>query len=542
MKNLYLIPIVFCLFYLNGFAQSQTFDYLDINQIKATILTKGDMFNNPNNSTPGYEFPKGSGKHSSYLTSIWVAGFDQQTNDLRVAAQTYRQNGGDFWPGPLNAMGQTDSLTAAKWDKIWKVNLTDITGFVSTTPPYTTANTPPSILDWPAKGNPYAKDKFGNPLPVTQDMAPFVDMNNDGLYNPLSGDFPLIKGEQALWRVFNDAKPHQQSGSTPMKLQISAMSYACNSNPSLRNVTYHSFEVSNFNANAYVQTRLAIHTDPDLGYGFDDYIGFDSSHRMGFIYNADAFDEGGISGYDSNLTQHGIVLLKGPLDTGNYKAPMGNFTFWNNAMGPTGNPDSTVDHSLLMRGFWRDAQPFTAACNSRDTNYAALAYAYPGDPCDTAAHSELDCGNFPGDRRFLMSSQNFVFPSGGKQELTFAVINTPRGPYSCSISTLKAMADTVSHFPEACGGSLPLSLSHRELPQSLQLFPNPAFDQVVVRLEQGEIKQVALFNLLGEQVADCSATKGVREATLSLQSLPMGLYMVRVQTEKGMICRKLEKK
>ena len=47
-----------------------------------------------------YEIPKNSGKHSMFAGSLWIGGLDDD-DQLKVAAQTYRQSGNDFWPGPI---------------------------------------------------------------------------------------------------------------------------------------------------------------------------------------------------------------------------------------------------------------------------------------------------------------------------------------------------------------------------------------------------------------------------------------------------------
>ncbi|MBK7691106.1 MAG: hypothetical protein IPJ31_08310 [Bacteroidetes bacterium] len=58
-------------------------------------------------------------------------------------------------------------------------------------------------------------------------MAPFVDVNNDNIYNALDGDYPDIEGEQALWWVFNDnGKTHNETNGLPLKIEVKALAYA----------------------------------------------------------------------------------------------------------------------------------------------------------------------------------------------------------------------------------------------------------------------------------------------------------------------------
>src|SRR4051812_17483710 len=72
---------------------------LDINNVRARLMTGGDMWWDRGTATARYEVPKGSGKNSLFAGSVWVGGYDAQ-NALKVAAQTYRTKGNDYWPGP----------------------------------------------------------------------------------------------------------------------------------------------------------------------------------------------------------------------------------------------------------------------------------------------------------------------------------------------------------------------------------------------------------------------------------------------------------
>ncbi|SVD05579.1 uncharacterized protein METZ01_LOCUS358433, partial [marine metagenome] len=78
-------------------ATSQT--DLNINNVRATILGGGDMWWDLNDAQ--YEIPKGSYKNSLFAGALWIGGVDDG-GILKVAGQTYRQGGDDFWPGPLD--------------------------------------------------------------------------------------------------------------------------------------------------------------------------------------------------------------------------------------------------------------------------------------------------------------------------------------------------------------------------------------------------------------------------------------------------------
>jgi hypothetical protein len=505
---------------------------LDINNVRATILTHGDLFWDRVNQTAGYEFPKGSGLHSNFLTALWVAGYDQNTSNLHVASQTYRQGGNDYWPGPIDNGSQIDSITSTKWDKIWKIDKADIDQFL-TIIPHTVFNTHPAILDWPAKGNPYATDRFGASLSITKSMAPFVDANQDGVYNALDGDYPSIKGEQALWWVFNDQKQHTESAGEKLNLEFKAMAYACNIIPALKNSTYYSFDITNYNNAAFLQTRIGLFSCANLGYAFDDYIGVDTFRRFIYLYNGDSKDEGP-SGYDSNLTKHGLAIIQSPQDSVGYKAPLGAFTFMNPTNGITGFPTSSYGINNFMRGFWKDGQPFTDACNARDIDNIT-SFVYTGNPIDSNQWSEKQCNNTPSTRVFLLSTSDFTFLPGETKNFTFAAINTPRSPHTYSITDIQNVADAVMMYPNGCNSSSPSILKNYNLAESIMLYPNPANHEMVLSWIESyyndKIKSFEIVNTYGETIHTPSLYTN-SNIKFNISSLANGIYILKLKTDQ----------
>src|SRR5580692_3752212 len=94
--------------------------FLDINNVKARINNCDDLWWDLM-SKASYEVPKGSGNNSMFAGALWIGGIDQN-NQLHLAANTYRQNGVDFFPGPLDANGQVNSTICAQFDSLWKIN------------------------------------------------------------------------------------------------------------------------------------------------------------------------------------------------------------------------------------------------------------------------------------------------------------------------------------------------------------------------------------------------------------------------------------
>jgi len=532
MKKILLFLVILSTFLFNN-ASAQipaVINYLDINNVKAGIMTHGDMFWNYNTQNASYEFPKGSGLHCGFATTLWIAGYDQNTSNLRIAAQTYRQSGTDYWPGPLDANSLIDSTTSSKWDKLWKINKSTIDSFLLISP-HTVFNTHPSILDWPAKGNPYATDKFNASLSVIKEMAPFVDINSDGNYNALDGDYPKIKGEQALWWVFNDVKPHLESNGDVIGLEIKSMAYACNSIPALQNVTFYSFDIQYVGSTNLIQTRIGLYNDIDLGYAFDDYIGVDTVRRLGYAYNSDNYDEGP-TGYGLDQTICGVQIVKSPSDSAGYIAPLGSFSYYTNTFGSMGNPSIDTEFNHILRGSWRDGLQFTETCNGRD-NGIPTSFVFTGNPCDTNAWSEKQCMNAASDKRFIMTTNDFTFTPGATKNLTLAVINTPRSSDSCNFTLLQAMADTVSMYPDGCSSFSPTFAFQPQLERSVTLFPNPTDQFLTIQWSEfyvGKIKNVLVTTTLGEKI-NLNPTVSASKVIFDTKHLPIGIYLVQVQTD-----------
>src|SRR6188474_1886697 len=103
------MKVIFAILFISLIVPSisaQTFDFLDINNVKARINANGDLFldDSLNNS---FEVPKGSGLQSIFAGGLWIGGYDINGN-LHLSAQTYHQTRNDFSPGPL----PTDSLNS----------------------------------------------------------------------------------------------------------------------------------------------------------------------------------------------------------------------------------------------------------------------------------------------------------------------------------------------------------------------------------------------------------------------------------------------
>ncbi|MBL7765337.1 MAG: T9SS type A sorting domain-containing protein [Chitinophagaceae bacterium] len=418
---------------------------LDINNVRAHLMDGGDMWWDIPTSTASYEVPKGSNKNSLFAGSIWIGGIDRGSQDLKVAAQTYRQSGNDYWSGPLENLqgGSITFQTCAEWDRFWKINAADVNKFRSFYAGITDPNqiqtilvgqqalVPNVIKEWPARGNQEIKGSGGGFIAApSRDMAPFVDIDSNGIYEWRKGDYPKILGDQFIWWVFNDkGDAKTETTSEAIGLEIHASAFAFATNDCLNEATFYNYKVYNGGTSALDSTYMATWCDADLGYAFDDYVGCDTARGLGILYNGDSYDEGA-QGYGFEIPMVGVDYFEGP----KYKNPitgkdtelkMTVFTYYNNVSGAQdGNPDVKDDYYQYITGSWKNGTSFTTSCDAKDASYSKTKFIFYGDPCK-GGWTESSCANTPNDRRFIHSSGPFTLDPGVVNNITIGAVWVP---------------------------------------------------------------------------------------------------------------------
>ncbi len=540
-KTLTAILIFTLLYSEKSVAQApfKTLEPIDIGNINMSIAVHGDWGWDADTGAAKCEFPKGSGIHLSNATTVWMGGYDQQ-NQLHVSAQTYRQSGNDFWPGPLDNNGNLNLATSTQWARIWKVNFIEIGKHINTTG-RTVNNTPQTILEWPAKGNPYARGNNGAPLTITTDMAPFVDVNSDGNYDPLAGDYPDIKGDQMLWWVFSDNGPtHDNTQSQPLHVEVHAKAYAYARGSLLDNVVYFEMDIHNKSFWDYSAFRLAISADMDLGYVFDDYIGFDSARRLGYVYNGNTIDGMGQPGaYGNTPPIAGYTFLKMPGDNGTNYVPTGSFMTFNNDGSVMGNPQNAAEYYNYMTSRFRDGMNLNndfagkgVLSSGRGTG-PQTNYIYTGDPADTNTWSECNCYNPPGDRRFVLSTGDISINQNTKVSIAYALVTTNRGSNNAcpgvGITGIKDVTDTAWKYflnPPATRLSVQDVAKHK----ILQLHPNPANDKLHISIagaSMGTDVTLSVYDITGRKMNVSYTNKGDK-LDADVSALVPGVYSIRL--------------
>jgi hypothetical protein len=570
--------------------------YLDINNVQTLI--------NPNDDSgwdmlgTKYFTPKGNNSSPLRAMSLWMGGF-YNGSVLRLGAMTYRQNGYDFWPGPLDTTNtSTDTATSFLYNKVWKVNRFDIANFIynwgAGNVQSGTFIPSPSILNWPAHGT-------GN---YSRNLAPFVDVNSNGIYDPINdGDYPLIKGDQMIWWVFNDAfGRHSESAGKEIGVQIKASAYAyvcpniADSNKVLNYTTFYDYKITNYSSDRLDSFYVAPWMDTDLGNYQDDYIGCNVMGNYGFTYNGDNYDEdmAGMTGYHSNLPAFSCNILSGPkadpfdgidndnngvIDEANEKCLMHSFmdSSPNTSCPGCGNPSSMgggMEYYNLTCGLWRNGTPITYGVNGAVPTNQPCRYLFPGnsDPYGiglggsiaspqtpmgsygTTGWTQAQGGVVKNDMRFLIGVGPFTMQPQGTYEVEYALVfdqdsaNCGGGANDCVLPRLAQDNNRIRNwyasnsFPSCLNLSTVSIKENKNIDAAVKLYPNPATDYLYIEFSESKNKvTVEVFDIMGKIVKAGTFNDERKYITLPVSELAKGLYTVKISGTDMTVTKKFVK-
>ena len=507
---------------------------LNINNIRALFKNNGSHFCMGNANL--FEVPKGSGKTSFFAASLWMGGVTESGN-LHLAAMLYGKDGNDYYPGPLSISPES----ATYYDKFWSISKAEIDYHKAH---YADLNyiMPDNISTWPAHGNPM----YGE----SANLAPYVSVSGNSTYTPSQGDYPLIRGDQALFWINNDACPHGESGSiNSLGVEILNMAYAYNRPEyELQHTIFISHQIRNKSPRNYYDFYLSFFVDFDIGYADDDYIGCDTLLNLAYGYNGKEIDDNGSghpNAYGAHPPAQGAMFLNQKMNTFMYVSKY--------SQGPMGPPNNSIEYYNYMRARWRNGIPLTYGRNGYETSGEITRFMFSGDPVTKTGWTEItpdgpgSIPNVPYDKRGVMSAEPFTLLAGESICIDIALpfAQDIEGDNIASVAMLKQKAQAIQLFYDSqdYSSSCAFNVGIQELrPKSgeLKIYPNPTTGEL--RIENGEFKieNVEIFDIYGRTLLSLPSLKSF-ETTLNISHLPTGLYFVKITTEKGEMIKKIVK-
>lgn len=387
------------------------------------------------NGRQGFFAPKDSNTTLFFASSFWIGGTNQATGDLHIAASDYETINTDYKTGPSFGARTSDFKRVWRVDReaIYQMRLDWADNGILDQP------VPHDIATWPATGN-TQYTQTTDFLPVFTDpslfLAPFTDLNQDGVYNLADGDFPLIKGDEMAWWMLSDSTIHFNTIGQPLlaDLAVSAYTYDHPGN-SLEGSLFTNFQLINRSANTYENVYAGSWNDLDLGCPKDDYIGSIPASHAFFAYNQDNLDGqpgtqcDGISTFGEKIPIGSVVMLN---------QEMQGLMYYNNTSSSppplfqTSDPTVAIEYYNYLRGRWKDSLPLTyGESGYNESGMQPTRYAFPDNPADPNGWSMCSASLASGDRRILGTHGPFTFAPGDTFQLNLAYTYHPDIPHPC---------------------------------------------------------------------------------------------------------------
>ena len=417
MKNLIFLAIALG-FPLANFAQQKAAfptskTTLHANRLRVSEIVPGAIVwpNLPSSNDLDYGRPPvsvdfdGSPKPSAGFSAagLWLGGLDT-AGQIRVscASYYYYNEKYPFVAGPLSGDWPTDSLNAVRWDRFFKVSRIALETHRADWADNGILDNPlPAIVGWPGRGNPHFENQYGFQLPDGE-LAPFVDVNGDGVYNAFDGDYPhppslapdILPGE-IIWNIFNDAYGNFLGVPLGVEVQSTAWALACDGDNLLNETVFLSYQITNRSGMDLDSVVAGVYMSRLLGTSyFDDAWGTYPSGNSVFIYNSDNIDST-IHPASEKLSYFGINPPAASLTSLNRNLTKSIYFIDGGTCDPAPGmsaPNNAIQYFRYLNGYWKDGTPlvYGGSGYNSNPNGGPTDFAYPDDPNDTTGWSIWD--------------------------------------------------------------------------------------------------------------------------------------------------------
>jgi hypothetical protein len=452
--------------YNQGNSKIDDASFLDPNSIKVYLQNDGLLHRNGFN--PGFEVPKGSGKHMIYASGLWLGA---KINDsIRIA---HAQYGTEFRPGYFDFNTQSPHGREDSLYRIYKVS-----------PDHPDGNEEfDSWFDWPIEQG-----------------AQWIDVNGNGQYEP-PVDKPLMKGEQNIFCKFTDGYEDAHNlppGRTkPMRAEVLMYAYSKNF---FQGATFVEYRIVNKNISAWDSTSVAFWSDVDIGHSVDDLVGCDTNLNLGFGYNGNNNDPV----YGLAPPAIGYLITKA---TGHSERKMD--FFHRIRCGHGDCPMDSLQAFHFLQGRQLNGSPIINPVNNFPTKYQV-----PGDPVADIGWIDFN----PGERYLALGSFMGAVEPLDTIEFNLGFFVAQGASNLNSLSVLKQHINLYN--------AVNIQTISNELPENFHLsqnYPNPFNPTTNIRFQIPESGFVTLkiFDITGREVA-----------TLVNEQLNAGEYNYQFSTDE----------
>ena len=324
---------------------------------------------------------------------LWIAGINNSGNKVTSANNNYSA-------GPIIVENGQASYDCDNFNRFWEVTDEDVYLHLEDFDDNGIIDNPISnIYAYPGQQNPFFENIHGFTLPNTPaGLAPFYDNNNDGIYNPEDGDFPLPESvdkstipSHMTWGIFNDTGSPNSQDFMNLEIQYTAWAFFCSDNEILNNSIFTSHKIVNRGLESLISVAVGVNTFPALGCNTDDYFGCAPGLNTYYLYNKDTLDgttgcvcNGGIPTFCDNPPVQAVTFLNKNMHSFIYH-DSGQFGTPDTAIAPS-TPD---DYYNYLSGRWpiSGGVPITIGSNGMGINNPVTSFIFSENPNNASGWS-----------------------------------------------------------------------------------------------------------------------------------------------------------
>ena len=436
---------------------------------------------------------------------------------------------------------------------------------------------PFGIREWPAHGD----VTLGQAL----NLAEFIDVNNNGVYEPYNGDYPAIYGDECLLTLQH--KVDSVNG-TKLEWYNYFHVYNCDSSEAEANTVFLRSIYVNYGDSIH-DAYMTNYTDFDLGNYTDDYLGTNVKNGLIYVINGDEYDENwsGLKGFGMNIPTMGIQILEGAkfqndsldnsfgVDTNQcangfgfgdgvidneYTTLESSIFYIGASTFPFSDPVNDVQFYNASQGLLVNGAPITYGSQGQGTGVISK-YCYPGtsDSLGYGTHgqilnnewSEFSDNNPAGDRRAIGSTGKFNL--GHNKSVSFlqaftiafdTVNHTPEFSSKKLFEYAAILRDEYGNDSSACGGNFQkiradLSVTEKTM-LDFNVYPNPFNSSLIVDGLKSNSGQINVIGLDGK-VFFTKNISNLKEE-IQLDFLNDGLYLIQIINSGQTVVKKVIKR
>ncbi|MGB1038680.1 MAG: T9SS type A sorting domain-containing protein [Bacteroidia bacterium] len=471
------------------------------------INANGSIGIDPSDNSPSSFYNNDSNLPLLRQAGLWIVAEDTDGNFHTATHYVNAKDSFDFWAGPVDTLtGQTGD--EPKWNRTWKITVEDIESHKKdfNEPGY---KVPQNIDSWPGNGE----------QGYSRYLAPFNDYNQNGIYDPENGDFPIVKGTNNVYCIFNDLKEeHNASFGQEIGIEVFMNSYDFEKSQEIAE-TFIEYIIVNRRPTDYKSVKVGFFISGACGKVDDNYAGT-LNHLLPtiFLYNGDDIDEGH---FQDSTPYISATFLNENLESS---------IAFNDTKSKNGTPVLNQHFVNYSSSIWKDGSPLTigedGTTGSTNTSYIFAQSSDGSD--DWSEQKEL---NAKGGRTIVgfMNSEEMNQNDYIKMNV---VLNAGRTGNRSNISKLIAQESVASFRKYRELSNAKSGLKNLEI----KTFPNPSNGKFTIHLNR-QILGIQISDIQGNTVLSKEINKKYKITCNT--NLPLGVYILQLRTKEGTVTSKL---